>query len=341
MELNSKLRSLRTAKGITQEQLAAEIGVSAQAVSKWERGATLPDISLLPDISVFFGVSIDELFGITEEKEYERIQNMIWDERLFTPDEISRTERWIDAKVAAGYRPADCLRLKADMYNHLARTYNDMAAEAAMEALAADPACYGAHAELNEGLRGFVPDWNVRNHYRLIAFYKDFVKKNPKDWRAHMWLLDNLLDDKRFKEAEEALKGLEKADNTFRTPLYRAKLLWETGRRDEARKVFAEMEKDFGNEWMVMFEMGELCVLEGDYEGAIEYIKKARERQEKPRFADTYEALAQLYEITGDYDSAIEALEGELRLFKEDWGFDKGETADQVRRGIARLKKLK
>lgn len=341
MELNNKLRALRTAKGLTQEQLADQIGVSAQAVSKWERGATMPDISLLPDISVFFGVSIDELFGITEEKEYERIQNMIWDERLFSADEIYRTERWVDEKVKAGYRPADCIRLKADMYNHLARTYNELAAEAAMEALAIDPGCVDAHAELNEGLRGFVPDWNVRNHYKLIAFYKDFVKKNPADWRAHMWLLDNLLDDKRFAEAEEALRGLEKADDTFRTPLYRAKLLWETGRHDEAREVFAQMEKDFPDEWIVMFEMGELCVLEGDYYGAIEYMNKAREKQKKPRFADTYEALAQLYEIVGDRESAIKTLEDELVLFKEDWGFDKGEDCDFVKRNIARLRKMK
>ncbi|MBO4849075.1 MAG: helix-turn-helix domain-containing protein [Clostridia bacterium] len=341
MELNNKLRSLRLAKGMTQEQLAAEIGVTAQAVSKWERGATLPDISLLPDISVLFGVSIDELFGLTEEKEYERIQNMIWDERMLTADEIYRTERWVDEKVAKNYRPADCIRLKADMYNHLARTYNEMAADAAMEALEMDPECFEAHAELNEGLRGFVPDWNVRNHYKLISYYKDFVKKNPGDWRAHMWLLDNLIDDKRFDEAEEALKGLEKCDSTFRTPLYRAKLLWETGRRAEAIEIFGQMEKDFPDEWMVFFEISELCVLQGDYRGAIEYMKKAREKQKKPRFADTCEALSQLYEIVGDYGSAIEALEDELRIFKEDWGFDKGETADFVRRNIARLKKMK
>lgn len=341
MELNNKLRSLRTAKGITQEQLAAEIGVSAQAVSKWERGMTTPDISLLPDLSVFFGVSIDELFGLTEEKEYDRIQNMLWDERLLTADEIWRTERWIDEKVSAGYRAADCLRLKADMYNHLARAYNELAADAAMEALAADPKCAGAHAELNEGLRGYVPDWNVRNHYKLIAFYKDFVKKHPDDWRAFMWLLDNLLDDKRLTEAEEALRGLEKADSTFRSPLYRAKLLLAKGEHEEARKLFDRMEKDYENEWMVFFEISELCVLDGDCESAIEYMKKAQAKQQKPRYADTYEALSQLYEIAGDYDSAVAALEDELKLFKEDLGFDKGETADFVRRNIARLKKMK
>lgn len=341
MELNNKLRSLRTAKGITQEQLAEEIGVTAQAVSKWERGMTTPDISLLPDLSVYFGVSIDELFGLTEEKEYERIQNMIWDERLLTADEIYRTERWIDERVKAGYRAADCVRLKADMYNHLARAYNEMAADAAMEALALDPKCYDAHAELNEGLRGFVPDWNVRNHYKLISYYKDFVKKNPDDWRAWMWLLDNLLDDMRLAEAEEAIKGLEKADSTFRTPLYRALLCRKKGESDKCREIYKQMEKDFPDEWMVFFEISSHCALEGDYDSAIEYMKLAREKQEKPLFADTYEALAQLYEIKGDYGKAIATLEDELRLFKEDWGFDSGETADFVRRNIARLKKMK
>ena len=339
MELTNKLRSLRTAKGITQEQLAKEMGVTAQAVSKWERGTTMPDVSMLPELSVFFGVSLDELFGMTEEKEYERIQNMVWDERIIAPDKLAQTERWIDEKIAAGFRPAECMRLRADMYNHQARAYNDLAAEAAMRALELDPGCKEAHAELNEGLRGFIPDWNVRNHYKLIGFYEDFVKKNPDDWRAFMWLLDNLLDDKRFKEAEEAVEGLAKCDNTFRTPLYRAKLAYAKGEREKTHELFKKMEKDYEDEWMVMMEIGELCAMEGDYTGAVEYLKKAQEKQKKPRFADTFEMLAQLYEIVGDIPSAIKELEGELECFRTDWGFDSGETADCVRREIERLKK--
>lgn len=339
MELTNKLRSLRLAKGITQEHLAREMGVTAQAVSKWERGAAAPDVSLLPELSVYFGVTLDELFGLTEEKEYDRIQNMIWDERLLLADKLAQTERRIDEMIAKGFKPADCMRLRADMYNHQARAYNDLAAEAAMKALETDPGCKGAHSELNEGLRGYVPDWNARNHFKLIGYYKDFVKKNPDDWRAWMWLLDNLLDDKRLNEAEEAVKGLEKCDDTFRTPLYKAKLCWEKGERDKARGIYKQMEKDFRDEWMVMFELGELCVMEGDYAAAIEYLKKARELQKTPRFADTFEMLAQLYEITGDIPAAIRELEGELECFKTDWGFETGETADVVRREIARLKK--
>ena len=134
MDISNRIRALRTRRGLTQEALAAEMGVSPQSVSKWERGMALPDISMLPELSVFFGVSLDELFGLTDDKEYDRIQNMLWDKRELTVSDIEGAERWIDEKVAAGYRPADCLRLKADMYNHHAATLRAHAAEAASAA---------------------------------------------------------------------------------------------------------------------------------------------------------------------------------------------------------------
>ncbi len=63
MELNNKVLSLRIEKGCTQEQLAEMLGVSAAAVSKWERGNAYPDITLLPKLAEVFGVSVDYLLG--------------------------------------------------------------------------------------------------------------------------------------------------------------------------------------------------------------------------------------------------------------------------------------
>ena len=77
IEIGAKIKSLRLSLGMTQEQLGTELSVSAQAVSKWESGTTLPDIQLLPEISVLFGVTIDELFSMTDESRIERIENMI------------------------------------------------------------------------------------------------------------------------------------------------------------------------------------------------------------------------------------------------------------------------
>ncbi len=60
--------TLRKKRGITQNELATELNVSFQAVSKWENGASLPDISLLPNIANALGCSIDMLLGYAVEK---------------------------------------------------------------------------------------------------------------------------------------------------------------------------------------------------------------------------------------------------------------------------------
>ena len=63
MELGKNIYELRKAKNITQEDLAAELGVTAAAVSKWEKGNTLPDVLMVCAIADFFGVTTDELLG--------------------------------------------------------------------------------------------------------------------------------------------------------------------------------------------------------------------------------------------------------------------------------------
>ena len=61
------IRRLRTERGWTQEELGERVGVSAQAVSKWETEQSLPDIAQLPLLAKAFGVTTDLLFGLEEE----------------------------------------------------------------------------------------------------------------------------------------------------------------------------------------------------------------------------------------------------------------------------------
>lgn len=68
LSLGKKISELRKEKGITQEELADKLGVSPQAVSKWENDLSCPDIMSLPDIAEIFGITIDELFGKTKQK---------------------------------------------------------------------------------------------------------------------------------------------------------------------------------------------------------------------------------------------------------------------------------
>ena len=62
MNIGNKIRELRRKRGITQEELASSIGISFQAVSKWENNVALPDITLAPRLASYFGISMDELF---------------------------------------------------------------------------------------------------------------------------------------------------------------------------------------------------------------------------------------------------------------------------------------
>ena len=62
VQLGKKIRELRKTKNISQEVLAQYLGVSFQAVSKWENDVAMPDVAMIPAIAFFFGVSTDELF---------------------------------------------------------------------------------------------------------------------------------------------------------------------------------------------------------------------------------------------------------------------------------------
>lgn len=75
MKLNiaDSIRRLRQEKNVTQEELASAIGVTAQAVSKWERAEGYPDITLLPEIAEFFGVTLDDLCGVDEQRKHREI----------------------------------------------------------------------------------------------------------------------------------------------------------------------------------------------------------------------------------------------------------------------------
>lgn len=68
LTLGNNIRQLRRQAQITQEALASALGVTAQAVSRWESGGCYPDMNLIPSIANYFGVSIDTLFGYTDER---------------------------------------------------------------------------------------------------------------------------------------------------------------------------------------------------------------------------------------------------------------------------------
>ncbi len=79
MEINMKdmLCEFRRQKKVTQEAVAAHLGITSQSVGKWERGEGFPDITLLPALALYFGVTVDDLLGVGKARQKERINALL------------------------------------------------------------------------------------------------------------------------------------------------------------------------------------------------------------------------------------------------------------------------
>lgn len=77
LKLGENLKKFRLQRELTQEQLADVLGVSAQAVSRWENGTTYPDITLLPTIVSYFEITLDELMGMENWRSEEQLKELL------------------------------------------------------------------------------------------------------------------------------------------------------------------------------------------------------------------------------------------------------------------------
>lgn len=98
LQLSQNIVRLRREKNVTQEALAAHIGVTKGAVSKWENGSTLPDLATLPLLAAYFDVSVDALLGYTPQLTREQIKEHYQD---FARDFSERPFEEVFAEVQA------------------------------------------------------------------------------------------------------------------------------------------------------------------------------------------------------------------------------------------------
>jgi len=343
MEIGNQIKVLRTQRGMTQEELAQQLGVSAQAVSKWERDAATPDIQLLPAISAYFGVTIDELFALSDETRMVRIQNMLWDERVLNPATVETERVFLIEKGKREKTNGEVYRLLADMEYQLSEEHRRTAREYAREAIRREPENNDAHSTFVQSSCGEWGAWLDTNHHELIDYYKKFVAAHP-NWRSgYLWLIDQLIADNRLEEAEHYCDKMSAETETgYRTAMYRGEIAWADGRHGEALAIWEEMSREFAMECGVWVSMGDYKARMGRYEEAKQHYRRSMEVQtEVPRYLDGLTSIAHICEIQGDWDGAIAANEEQLVLLREEWNITSGEEIDARRREIARLKQAK
>ena len=171
MELGSKIRSLRLRAGMTQEMLAEELGVSFQTISKWENGVCAPDIMMLPKLSVYFGVTIDELFDLTIDQKLHRIENMLDLESELPHSTFVETIDYLQDLLEKDYNNGRINSFFAHVYHYRMASDSVKAAKYAKRAMMLRPEIKDCYWILQKAEGAAICDWNSKQHNRTIYYY--------------------------------------------------------------------------------------------------------------------------------------------------------------------------
>ena len=196
LQIGARINDLRRKRNLTQEEVAAHLGISFQAISKWERNDGYPDITILPALAAYFEISIDDLLGMNEivsQKKYNEI-NKKWDDNNSTG---RHSENVILMRSALKDYPNDALLLvqlstsleKIDGTDYEKRT-NLLESVAVQEQIIR----YGKDSEI----RG-ATQFNICFSYQKLGEYEKAIeqaKKLPNLYKARENALVSFLEGK-------------------------------------------------------------------------------------------------------------------------------------------------
>lgn len=202
---SNNLRQLRLEKGMTQEQLASALGVSAQSVSRWECGNTLPDVMLLPEIARLYGVTVDDLY---REKAHGYTS---YAQRLLAVYEASgRSEDFLAAEQEFSRMPeptADDLRSWGVLYHYMMK-HSAAKAQQKLEQAMAHPEA-GERVYRSAALQKNAVLYDLGKGEQEAERYDRLLEKQPGD--LQLWVLcsaANLLVGRNLRALEVAREGL-------------------------------------------------------------------------------------------------------------------------------------
>lgn len=296
------IKKLREENQITQQQLADSLGISYQAVSKWECGTTIPDVGILPQIAGYFNVSIDELFKMNMTVYQNKAHRLmaLYEGDFYNSKFYERAER-------------EFIKLfESENYNIM-----------------------------DVGNYGYLHDLRFKYHLQIAEKYylkainmaaKEKDKLYNKYQRQYIYLLSRLGRNKENIERQK--KELDLDSNNEENYL---SLICAYHYANENKKAYEVTMKGialFPNSTGLLIYAGDIAEKLGMYDKAVEYWNKSYEIN--PEQLDTRYSLAFLLTKQGKYEEAIKVWEHII-----DWlsgrGFD--DSANNWPR--SEIKKLK
>ena len=122
LEIGAIIKNLRTQHKITQDQLATFLGVTPQAISRWEAGNGYPDIETLPSIANFFSVSTDELLGMNRTEKEKRRDEIYLEMQKQAESGEDNEETILTARKYVAEFPSD-ERIQMNLADSICRAY--------------------------------------------------------------------------------------------------------------------------------------------------------------------------------------------------------------------------
>ena len=279
MKLGANIRACRIEAGLSQEELGARLGISGQAVSKWEQGVTAPDLTVLPMLSEIFGVTIDSLFRSQSERTYKGYGSR----RAELLAEYSHSGSEEDFKAAAdayaeiilsGEPSIDDLRSYALLHSIRARRDAETAIRYYRRAIAEgenkrDLHWMSAHQELTHLL-----EWTGRLS-EAVSEWQEWCRREPDCCWAHVSYAHALELTGDFTSAcAEAMTAVSLAPDDLNAQTIAGDLLGKLGHLDEACLHWERAYAIDPTQISCLFSMAEAFAAAGRKEEAISIFRR-------------------------------------------------------------------
>ena len=282
------------------------------------------------------GISGDELQKMPRAEQITRIQDMIYEERCIAPGTFARVTEYLENVLKDSPEDADALATLAMLYNHRANNDREIASCYAARALEKDPDdknnAMDEYLIANNGLSG--TEWH-ENHSAVIRYFQSFLKKNPKHFAGTFTLIVNLLADFRYEEAERCIEELR---GHYQYYSLKGNLAFLRGDFSNALELWMRASQEFPTVWQAYDSLGDGYRKLGRFEDALLAHEKGFSVQNAPRYCDSLDSKAQIYELMGNYHAAIEEHQRAVRCIREEHGVTSGEELDYELQEIERLR---
>ena len=306
MSVNSNIRKLRLQKRMTQEELGGYLGISGQAVSKWEQGATSPDILLLPALAGCLGVTIDSLFAGEASSRYpgyggERGELLAFYKESGLEKDFHKAEAALGEVILRGNAAVE------DFFH------------------------YGLLHQIR-----FHKDSEIALRYYRMAIERGDQKRDLFWMAAHQQITNLLESMGRLEEAVAEHKKWRDAepDCAWARVSYSAALS-RAGRLEEAYAEAMEAVRLDGGDCHVLTNAGDLCSRLGKYEEAVLYWDKSYACD--PSQIACLFSKAELLASTGRTEQAVRQFE-EILVWLNGHGYNMEWEGAYPRRRIRELR---